>query len=151
MASDGALTSPGRIAPGPRGRLFSGSIPEMKAGAPQFFLDLVKSYGSVVSFRLGPNDCVLVTTPEAARHVLMDNAKNYSKATRGFKKLQIVMGQGLVTSDGEFWKRQRRMIQPAFHRKQIAKFSVMMHQATEALLRNLKKLQTRISPSMFLI
>ena len=139
MASDGALTSPGRMAPGPRGRLFSGSIPEMKAGAPQFFLDLVKSYGSVVSFRLGPNDCVLVTTPEAARHVLMDNAKNYSKATRGFKKLQIVMGQGLVTSDGEFWKRQRRMIQPAFHRKQIAKFSVMMHQATEALFEELEK------------
>ena len=66
----------------------------MKAGAPQFFLDLVKSYGSVVSFRLGPNDCVLVTTPEAARHVLMDNAKNYSKATRGFKKLPDCNGAG---------------------------------------------------------
>ena len=139
MASEGALTSAGRVAPGPRGRLFSGSIPEMRAGAPQFFLDLVKSYGSVVSFKLGPNNCILVTTPEAARHVLMDNAKNYSKGTRGFKKLQIVMGQGLVTSDGEFWKRQRRMIQPAFHRKQIAKFSVMMHQATEALFEELEE------------
>lgn len=137
MTVEAALTTSGRIAPGPRGRFLSGSIPEMRAGAPQFFLDLVKEYGSVVSFKLGPNQCILVTTPEAARHVLMDNAKNYSKATRGFKKLQIVMGQGLVTSDGAFWKRQRKMIQPAFHRKQIAKFSVMMHEATEALFEEL--------------
>lgn len=108
MTVETALTTSGRIAPGPRGRFLSGSIPEMRAGAPQFFLDLVKEYGSVVSFKLGPNQCILVTTPEAARHVLMDNAKNYSKATRGFKKLQIVMGQGLVTSDGAFWKRQRK-------------------------------------------
>ena len=74
----------------------------------------------------------------------MDNAKNYSKGTRGFKKLQIVMGQGLVTSDGEFWKRQRRMIQPAFHRKQIAKFSVMMQLLQKLFSKNLKKWQTKM-------
>ena len=137
MADDLSLIANAKPAPGPAGHFISGSIAQMRAGAPQFFMDLVKQFGPIASFRLGPQPCMLVGSPGAARHVLVDNAKSYSKGTRGFKKLQLVMGQGLVTSDGELWKRQRKMIQPAFHRKQIAKFSLMMHRASEALFEEL--------------
>jgi cytochrome P450 len=72
--------------------------------------------------------------PDDIRHVLVDNAKNYGKQTKGYAKLRNILGDGLVTSEGEFWKRQRRISNPAFHRERIAHFSKVMVDCTETLL-----------------
>jgi cytochrome P450 len=65
----------------------------------------------------------LLRHPDHIRHVLLDNAPNYTKNTRGFQKLRGMFGNGLLTSEGELWKRQRRIANPAFHRQRVARFA----------------------------
>ena len=60
--------------------------------------------------------------------------KDYSKATFQYKLLSSITGQGLLTSDGDFWLKQRRLAQPAFHRQHVAGFTQIMADATEAML-----------------
>src|SRR4051812_35181892 len=62
-----------------------------------------------ISMRLGPYRATLVRNPEHIKRVFVDNAENYTKQTRGYAKARIVLGQGLVTSEGELWQRQRRI------------------------------------------
>ncbi len=69
--------------------------------------------------------------PEDVRMVLVDNAKHVSKDTPGFAALRLLLGNGLVTSDGAFWLRQRRIAQPAFHRQKIYALGARMVALTE--------------------
>lgn len=69
--------------------------------------------------------------PEAIHRVLVSHAANYTKSTRGYEKLRLMLGQGLVTSEGDFWRRQRRIAQPAFHHQKLAGFANQMSQAAE--------------------
>jgi cytochrome P450 len=63
------------------------------------------------------------------------NHRNYAKQTRGYKMMRKVVGNGLVTSEGDFWKRQRRIANPAFHRRRIESWAKVMTEATEQMLR----------------
>jgi len=76
----------------------------------------------------------VLNNPEHIRHVLIGNHRNYLKGV-GFERVKMLLGNGIIVSDGEHWQAQRRMIQPLFHRQVIADFSVMMQQC------NLQKLQ----------
>lgn len=69
------------------------------------------------------------------KHVLVDNSANYDKQTRGYDVLRQFLGNGLLTSSGDFWRRQRRIAQPAFHRKRIAGFADIMVSDTLDMLR----------------
>jgi cytochrome P450 len=83
--------------------------------------ELCAEYGDVVKVRLGLKDFYLLQTAGAAKHVLQENARNYYKpgAARLMKK---VLGEGLATSNGELWLKQRRLIQPSFHRQHLGIF-----------------------------
>ncbi len=78
--------------------------------------------GDVGGVRAGVRSIVVVSDPEAVERILVDNVKNYTKQTRGYAQLRKVFGNGLVTSEGSFWLRQRRIAQPAFHRERLAGF-----------------------------
>lgn len=69
--------------------------------------------------------------PDHVRAILVDNAKRISKSTPGFAALRLLLGNGLVTSDGAFWLRQRRIAQPAFHRAKIYALGARMVELTE--------------------
>jgi cytochrome P450 len=73
----------------------------------------------VSQFRFGPVRYYVLTHPDAVRHVLRDRAANYSKDMLDYRLIKCVMGESLLTGEGEFWQRQRRLIQPAFQRKQL--------------------------------
>jgi len=85
-------------------------------------------------FPTKPRVAHLLRHPDYVRHVLVENAKNYGKQTRGYAKLRGMLGSGLVTSEGDFWKRQRRIANPAFHRERIAHFSELMVNCASEML-----------------
>jgi cytochrome P450 len=120
-------------APGPRGLPFVGSVFPAWRDPLSLFLGARATYGDVVHFRFGPYDYYLVTDPDAIRHVLVDNAKAYTKS-RNYLGLRVVLGDGLLTSEGEHWRRQRKLTQPAFHRSRLAGFADQMTRATRDLL-----------------
>jgi cytochrome P450 len=82
-----------------------------------------------------PTACVhLLTRSEHIKHVLVDNHKGYGKETRGYRVLRLGLGQGLLTSEGELWRRQRRLMQPTFHHGRIASFAEIMTSCTTRML-----------------
>jgi cytochrome P450 len=79
--------------------------------------------------------CVYATrNPQHAQHVLRENWQNYAKGLL-FKRVALLLGNGLVVSEGELWKTQRRMIQPAFHHKAIGALTNVIATSNFALLR----------------
>jgi cytochrome P450 len=113
-----------RIAPGPRGKLFGASVPFLRTDPLLALQELTRSYGDVVRVRV--LELVhLVNHPEHTKHVLQDNHLNYEKGY-GYQRLRPLVGNGLLTSEGDFWKRQRRLAQPGFHKQRIAGFAALM-------------------------
>lgn len=76
---------------------------------------VVARFGDLVAFPLPRTPVLLVNDPAGVRRVLVENARGYSKATIQYGALSLVTGGGLLTSDGEEWRRRRRIAQPAFH------------------------------------
>jgi cytochrome P450 len=81
-----------------------------------------------VQFRVGPRTFVLVAHPDLAREVLVTQQRRFARgyAHRGLK---LLLGEGLLTSEGEFHRRQRRIAQPAFHRERITRYAETMVEA----------------------
>ena len=118
-----AKTAPS--APGPRGYPIVGSIPDFRRDIIQTFMDGWRRYGDVVKFRVaGPN--FLIVHPDSVKQILQDGHRTYPHAEHQNKNWRTIVGEGLVVSDGEFWLRQRRLMQPAFHRQRIAAFISLM-------------------------
>jgi len=86
-------------------------------------------HGDVSRYRYGFDDSHLVTHPEGARRVWQYNAGNYTKEHPAYSMLRRLVGNGLLTSEGSFWLRQRRLAQPAFHRQRIAGMAAQMTKA----------------------
>ena len=119
--------------PGPTGLPILGSALDAMRDPLQTFTDATVAHGDIVGFRMLHLKYVLVTNPEAIRHVLVENHKNYVKS-RNYEGLRVILGQGLVTSEGETWRKQRRLAQPGFHHKRIASFVATMAECTRDML-----------------
>src|SRR4051794_30039289 len=112
--------------PGPRGSWLLGSLSEFRHDILGFYSRLASTYGDVASFRLGRRRTVLLNHPEHTEYLLTAGAKHFSKRTYVLKLLVPVLGNGLLTSEGDFWLRQRRLIQPVFNRQRIAGYAADM-------------------------
>jgi len=109
----------GRHPPGPRGLPVLGMLLAIRRNPTAVFMDAARRFGDVAYLKIGPRRGYLLTNPADVRHVLQDNAANYRKSPL-YDKLRQSLGNGLLTSEGAFWLRQRRIAQPAFHRQRIA-------------------------------
>ena len=104
------VTRPG-LPPGPKGTLIGGNIGQVGPRRVDFFLELARTYGPLASFRVGRWRLFLASDPNLIQQVLVTDAKHYVKHF-GARIFKPVLGNGLVTSEGDFWLRQRRLIQP---------------------------------------
>lgn len=76
------------------------------------------------------NNTILINNPDAVKAILVKNHENYKKGP-GFERVKMLLGNGIIVSDGAFWRRQRRMIQPAFSRKCIDGLAIKMQKANQ--------------------
>ncbi|HKR50671.1 MAG TPA: cytochrome P450, partial [Pseudonocardiaceae bacterium] len=100
---------------------------------PFRFLSSLRSHGDVVRIHLGPLPMYLVTSPKLAWQVLTTDADRFDKGML-FDKIRPLSGNGLANSNGDFHRRQRRLVQPAFHRKRIVGYVDTMTQAASELI-----------------
>lgn len=128
-----ATAAAGRAVPGPRGHPVLGSLPSFRRDVVQTLLDGWREYGDVVRFR-GPLSVYSIVHPDHVEHILRDNAANYHHPEFEINKLRPTFRDGLVTSQGDVWRRQRALIQPAFHQDRIARFADLMAETTEQML-----------------
>src|SRR5438067_13756671 len=130
------------LPPGPRGHFFSGNLPEFRRARLDFLTRCAREYGDVVALRFGPRRVYLVVHPDAIEEVLATQSRNFIKHF-ALRINPLVLGKGLLTSEGDFWLRQRRLIQPAFVRSRIAAFGATMVAAAERVLDEWRSGETR--------
>lgn len=127
--------------PGPRGWGIVSTVLSFQRDQLQTLVDLTSRYGDIVAYRFGPFPVVLLNHPEAVTRALQDNHPNYGKRNSPFyRMLRQFLGDGLVTSDGDFWLRQRRLAQPAFQRRKLEGLAPMMVACTEEMLQRWRAL-----------
>jgi cytochrome P450 len=73
----------------------------------------------------------VINHPEDVKRVLLSNHRNYTKGD-GMDRVKILLGNGIMTSEGDFWRRQRRMMQPSFHRRVTDQFARLLHEVNDA-------------------
>lgn len=103
---------------------------------------LQRNHDRLVHLRIGGRNQYLVLRPEDVKHVMQENHRNYGRSP-AFEILKIFLGNGLLTSDGDFWRRQRRLAQPAFHRQRLAALTTTMIAETASWIAELKQHNTQ--------
>ena len=134
-----------RLPPGPRGVPILGMLPALRRDPLHAFMDAAVRFGDVAFFKIGSRRGYLITNPSDVRHVLQDNARNYRKSPL-YQKLRASLGDGLLTSEGAFWLRQRRIAQPAFHRQRIETLAGVMADAAAETAAHWKTLAAQRHP-----
>ncbi len=129
--------------PGPGGYPLLTVWPKVWWNPLGFFMEMARRYGDVVCLESGAQPTYLLSHPAHVQYILQDNYRNYRKYIDMFKPL---LGEGLATSEGDFWLRQRRLMQPAFHRHRIAALVPAMTETTAAMLERWQSVARRGEP-----
>ncbi len=126
-------TAPPTLPPGPQGDPIIGNLRRFANMQPQMFVELRAQYGDIYHLRVATRDVIFVGHPDMIKHVLVDNNRNYHKGF-AYTKVAAFLGRGLLTSEGDFWRHQRRLAQPAFHQRRIEHFASTMVESTASML-----------------
>jgi cytochrome P450 len=116
------------LPPGPTEGFDLGGSDESLARLRDYFRRFGDTYRVFAPGR-GVYDYV-INHPDDVKRVLLSNHRNYTKGG-GMDRVKILLGNGIMTSEGDFWRRQRRMMQPSFHRRVIDQFSRLIHEVNE--------------------
>src|SRR5215813_11821251 len=115
----GIRSGGGRVPPGPPRRATLGLLRKLNRDRLALLSDAAEQYGDAVRVAIGPKVLYLFNHPDHAKQVLADNAANYHKGI-GLQQAKRALGDGLLTSEGELWREQRKIIRPVFQNKRVA-------------------------------
>ena len=130
-ASVNATPKQNRGIPSARGYPLVGVLTRFRREPFALLLEATREAGDVVRLDFPGQGWVLLSRPDHIEHVLKDNRANYVK---GYDKARVLLGDGLVMNEGESWLRQRRLMQPAFHRRRLVGLAETVVGETEKTL-----------------
>jgi len=120
--------------PGPAGYLFP-SISQLQSQPLEYLGGMWREYGDLVRLPILPGFTVILSThPDDAEHILSTHSERYGKADFFLKFMGMLQGEGLFTSEGEYWRSHRRLMQPAFHQKQLVRLHSVMLSCVNSVL-----------------
>jgi len=125
---------------GPAGHPLLGTLRDFQRDQLAFYASCAHDYGDVVPTRFGPVRVLLIYHPDAIEEVLVTRSRDFVKSP-GVRVLRPLLGEGLLRSEGSVWLRQRRLVQPAFHRQRLADYGEIMTAYTERRLVDWKDCQ----------
>src|SRR5262245_18731333 len=131
-----------KIPPGPRGLPLIGNLWQAVRDPLNFPTRIAREYGDVARASVGKLVFYMFVHPEHIEYILRGNHKNFGK-DKGTRLLSMFLGQGLLTSEGDLWRRQRRLSQPAFQLDQIEKYAETMVLYTQRMLQEWRPGQVR--------
>ncbi len=123
-----------KLPPGPKGLPFIGSLQDLRKNRIGFLTNNQRTYGDIVHFNVGPRHIYQLNHPDYVQYVLVKHPEKFQKTPALKRAAKDSIGQGLLTSDGELHKRQRRLVQPAFHHKRIAAYADTMVEYTSDMV-----------------
>lgn len=133
--------------PGPKSFLGLKNIRDMgQQGILRLVGDLWRQYGDIFEIRVGPKKLIIVVHPDDVRHVTLTNTQNYEKGESYDSVRKYVIGNGVVTSTGELWKRQRRLMAPFYTPSAVQEFSEIFIRDTVAMTERWQQLADRQTP-----
>lgn len=113
------------VPPGPRSWIPGANLRALQYRPLDFLAGLARDYGDAAHFRIGPQQMFFFSDPELVREVLVTRNASFMKGL-ALQRTKVVLGEGLLTSEGELHRRQRRLAQPAFHRQRIQRYAEVM-------------------------
>jgi cytochrome P450 len=122
------------LPPGPKGHFLLGNLPEFGRDVLGFFTSAARTHGDIAYISLPGRRAYLLSHPDLIEIVLVAQHSNFIKHSFFWRHVGAVFGNGLLTSEGDFWRRQRRLAQPAFHRDRITGYGDVMIDYTERML-----------------
>src|SRR5881394_1900733 len=130
------------LPPGPGGSTFAFLFGDRRRDPLAFFTKLARDYGDVSQLTLLNFRTLFINHPDDIEDVLVNKARKFEKG-RVMKANMRLFGEGLLTSEGDFWLRQRRLAQPAFHRARVAAYGTTMVEYAERAMRGWKSGEVR--------
>jgi cytochrome P450 len=125
VSKESKRTATALEAPGPKTFWPGGHVLNFRRDTLRFLTRAAREYGDVVQFRVGTEQIFLLNHPDLVRDLLVTHHERFHKG-RALQRARRLLGEGLLTSEGDFWRRQRRLAQPAFHRQRINFYAQVM-------------------------
>lgn len=119
------------LPPGPKGLPLVGVFPAFRRDPAGYLAAAARTYGDLVYMRIGRQHIYLLSHPDMVRDVLVTQQHRFKKS-RMLERARVLLGDGLLTSEGSFHRRQRRLMQPAFHRERLAGYAATMVERADA-------------------
>ena len=129
-----AQTTEARKAPGPKGGLFLGSALDFKESPLEFICYVQRAYGDVARFRVGHQHWYLISHPDDINDIMTKRAKVFLKPAIARRLWDKFLGDGLLTSEGDEWRRQLKLMRPAFAKKRVDAYGAVMVEYTQRMI-----------------
>lgn len=125
-----------RVPPGPKGLPILGAVLGIRRDPLEGMRGFARDYGDIVLFHVMRQERILLNHPDLIHQVLVMQHSKFHKSELTRRITARMLGQGLLISEGEFWRRQRRLAQPAFHRARLSEYGATMLDLAQAHIRD---------------
>jgi cytochrome P450 len=134
-----STTARARTIPTASGSWLLGSLQDLQRDPLGLLQRATAECGDMVRIRFGAADAILVNHPDHVEHVLVTRVSNYPRNRAFRRSMNIILGNSLLVSDGDVWRKHRRSINPVFHRTKMNEFAGIMADASDRLIQRWKQ------------